>query len=161
MNTCQTSREYASGTLPEDPRLAQAQILQQIQQSSETCCVVRPSASVWKDVCKLLISTLAMGAFLLAVHFMFRMMPQWAYRLISVITMVAWCCVFGRRLLLTLILLYQKYAPEEMRASCLFEPCCSEYMKLAIQKYGVWRGVWKGIKRISRCRYPNGGIDNP
>jgi putative component of membrane protein insertase Oxa1/YidC/SpoIIIJ protein YidD len=34
-------------------------------------------------------------------------------------------------------------------------------MLMAIDKYGVVRGVWKGINRILRCKYPNGGIDYP
>lgn len=43
------------------------------------------------------------------------------------------------------------------RAACRFTPTCSEYTRQAIQKYGVFRGTWLGIKRISRCR-PGGGF---
>lgn len=42
------------------------------------------------------------------------------------------------------------------RAACRFVPTCSEYTRQAIEKYGVLRGVWLGIKRVSRCR-PGGG----
>lgn len=42
------------------------------------------------------------------------------------------------------------------RAACRFTPTCSEYTRQAIEKYGVFRGVFMGIKRISRCR-PGGG----
>lgn len=38
------------------------------------------------------------------------------------------------------------------RAACRFTPTCSEYTRLAIEKYGFCRGVLMGIKRISRCR---------
>ena len=42
------------------------------------------------------------------------------------------------------------------RAACRFTPTCSEYTATAIAKYGVFRGVYMGIKRILRCR-PGGG----
>jgi len=42
------------------------------------------------------------------------------------------------------------------RAACRFVPSCSEYTKIAIEKYGLIRGTWLGLKRISRCR-PGGG----
>ena len=60
-----------------------------------------------------------------------------------------------------LVLAYQKYAPERIRCSCCFEPTCSNYMLQAIEKYGFWRGFAKGINRLFRCHYPNGGIDKP
>lgn len=59
------------------------------------------------------------------------------------------------------IKLYQKFAPEKVRRSCLFYPSCSQYMLLAIEKYGFCKGFWKGLKRLGRCRYPNGGEDYP
>lgn len=59
------------------------------------------------------------------------------------------------------IKLYQKFAPEKVRRSCLFYPSCSQYMLLAIEKYGFWKGFWKGLKRLGSCHYPNGGEDYP
>ena len=34
----------------------------------------------------------------------------------------------------------------------LYFPTCPEYTILAIQKYGVIKGVIKGVERIRRCR---------
>lgn len=59
------------------------------------------------------------------------------------------------------VLLYQKFAPKEIRQSCLFTPSCSEYMLLAVEKYGAFRGFLKGCRRITRCHHPNGGEDYP
>ena len=43
---------------------------------------------------------------------------------------------------------------------CRFTPTCSEYTKQAIQKYGVIKGGWLGIKRICICHPLNpGGYD--
>lgn len=42
------------------------------------------------------------------------------------------------------------------RATCRFIPSCSEYTRVAIQKYGLFKGGYLGIKRICKCR-PGGG----
>lgn len=43
---------------------------------------------------------------------------------------------------------------------CRFHPTCSQYTYQAIEKYGVMRGSWMGIKRILRCHpWNDGGYD--
>ena len=64
-------------------------------------------------------------------------------------------------LLKILIRIYQKTAPMRIRNSCRFEPSCSEYMIMSVDKYGLKKGVINGINRLKRCKPPNGGIDNP
>jgi putative membrane protein insertion efficiency factor len=64
-------------------------------------------------------------------------------------------------ILIWMVKIYQKYAPVELRLSCVFTPSCSEYMILAIEKHGAIKGLFRGLKRLFRCHYPNGGIDNP
>jgi len=66
-----------------------------------------------------------------------------------------------RSILVFLIRVYQRYASADVRLSCVFEPSCSEYMILCLKKYGIIRGVIKGVKRLKRCRYPNSGEDYP
>ena len=66
-----------------------------------------------------------------------------------------------KQILVSLIRAYQKFAPSSLRESCRFEPTCSNYMILAIEKYGTIKGFLMGIKRLSKCRYPNGGVDYP
>ncbi|MHB8521890.1 MAG: membrane protein insertion efficiency factor YidD [Limisphaerales bacterium] len=56
---------------------------------------------------------------------------------------------------------YQNWAPQSLRSTCRFEPHCSCYMILAIERYGALRGVSLGIRRIFRCHRPNGGVDYP
>lgn len=60
-----------------------------------------------------------------------------------------------------LINFYQKYLspdtglPKKIglvnRPVCVFEPTCSEYTKIAIERYGYIKGIKMGIKRISKC----------
>jgi len=49
-----------------------------------------------------------------------------------------------------MIELYQ-VTPLHTHSMCRFTPTCSEYTKKAIEKYGSFKGIWMGIKRILRC----------
>lgn len=65
-----------------------------------------------------------------------------------------------KRIALFLIRLYQKTISRAMPPSCRFTPSCSHYGYEAIEKYGVLKGGWLAIKRISRCHPFNpGGYD--
>lgn len=68
-----------------------------------------------------------------------------------------------RKIFITLILIYKKTVSpifENMGIRCKYYPSCSEYTKQAIEKYGVLRGWFLGIKRIIRCNpFSKGGYD--
>ena len=66
-----------------------------------------------------------------------------------------------KRAVIGAVLAYKAWAPLSVREQCRFEPTCSTYMILAIKKFGLVYGVIKGIKRLCRCKPPNGGIDYP
>lgn len=87
------------------------------------------------------------------------------FRTVAVVIFLAvnviYISLFAKRALIWLVHVYQHYAPDDVRLRCVFEPSCSEYMILAIKKYGVIRGVFKGIGRLLRCHAPNGGKDEP
>lgn len=44
---------------------------------------------------------------------------------------------------------------------CRFTPTCSEYTYQAVEKYGVGKGLWFGLKRISRCHPWSKGDHDP
>lgn len=45
-------------------------------------------------------------------------------------------------------------------AVCRYFPSCSVYAKESIQKYGVFKGILLGAKRILRCHpFAKGGFD--
>ncbi|MGH8487499.1 MAG: membrane protein insertion efficiency factor YidD [Gammaproteobacteria bacterium] len=56
---------------------------------------------------------------------------------------------------------YQRVASKRLRACCRYEPSCSEFMILAVHKYGPLVGLWRGVLRLLRCRPPLGGADYP
>ena len=56
-----------------------------------------------------------------------------------------------RRLLILLVLLYRATLGPVLGGHCRYHPTCSQYMIDAVTKYGAWRGVWRGARRIARC----------
>ncbi|MFN5478617.1 MAG: membrane protein insertion efficiency factor YidD [Chitinophagaceae bacterium] len=65
-----------------------------------------------------------------------------------------------RRLLISpfilLIQLYRMVISPWLGPKCRYTPTCSQYAMDALYKYGIIKGLWKALKRISRC-HPWGG----
>ncbi len=78
-----------------------------------------------------------------------------------ILLLVVCLIVRMKKIVIFIIRVYQRYGPYEIRCMCLFVPNCSEYMILAIEKYGLIKGLKKGIHRFHRCHAPNGGEDYP
>ncbi len=65
-------------------------------------------------------------------------------------------------LVIGLVRLYQIFLSPLIGNQCRFTPTCSNYMIQAIEKYGVLRGMWKGMLRVMRCHpWHPGGHDPP
>jgi putative component of membrane protein insertase Oxa1/YidC/SpoIIIJ protein YidD len=85
----------------------------------------------------------------------------------SLVILFLTCAIFGlllvfKKAIIGLVKLYQHYAPDRIRRKCLFKPTCSEYMILALEKYGLIKGLYKGIYRVVfRCRGFVYSIDYP
>lgn len=64
-----------------------------------------------------------------------------------------------RYLVMGVIRLYQVLA-SPFPSPCRFAPTCSTYTLEAVDRYGVLRGSWLGVKRIVKCHpFHPGGPD--
>jgi putative membrane protein insertion efficiency factor len=56
-----------------------------------------------------------------------------------------------------LIHTYQLVLSPIIGPACRYEPSCSTYAIVAIERYGVLRGSWLAVRRLFRC-HPLGGF---
>jgi len=69
--------------------------------------------------------------------------------------------LFGSAMI-AMVRFYQRGISPLLGKNCRYEPTCSQYFILAVEKYGPWRGAWKGFWRIMRCHpFRPGGYDPP
>ncbi|MDR0313188.1 MAG: membrane protein insertion efficiency factor YidD [Treponema sp.] len=70
--------------------------------------------------------------------------------------------IFLKKIIIGTVEIYQHYMPEQFRRRCLCMPTCSEYMILAVKKYGALKGMRRGLYRlIYICRGGDYKIDYP
>lgn len=62
--------------------------------------------------------------------------------------------------LVSLIRCYKLLLSPVLGQNCRFQPGCANYMLEAVETHGSIKGLWLGIKRISRCHpWHEGGYD--
>jgi putative component of membrane protein insertase Oxa1/YidC/SpoIIIJ protein YidD len=129
------------------------------------CCkrkLIRPDM----DIPKACFFTVAFICIVLLISISINVLFNIIGRINKIISFLS-CFVLGiaictKKVIIGIVELYQHYAPEHIRRKCLLKPTCSEYMILAIEKYGVIRGVYKGIYRLLfKCRGTIYYIDYP
>ena len=65
-----------------------------------------------------------------------------------------------RKVVIATLGFYKRFLSPLLPSACRYRPTCSEYMIEAVDKYGVWRGVWMGTLRLLRCHpFHEGGFD--
>jgi uncharacterized protein len=72
-------------------------------------------------------------------------------RLKSVLLQTAEEQSVGVKAALAALRIYKVYLSVLFAGSCRFEPTCSRYTYEAIERFGVMRGSWMGLKRLLRC----------
>lgn len=80
--------------------------------------------------------------------------------MISSVKLGFWKVETVKFLALAMLRFYKRFISPLLPSACRFEPTCSVYMYQAVDKYGVIKGGWMGVKRISRCHpFHPGGYD--
>jgi putative membrane protein insertion efficiency factor len=65
-----------------------------------------------------------------------------------------------RRLLASIVLVYQYAISPRLGRNCRFTPTCSQYAREAILTHGAVRGMGLSLRRLSRCHpFHPGGYD--
>lgn len=69
-----------------------------------------------------------------------------------------------KELIIKFIQIYQRFISPIFSTyffiNCKFYPTCSEYTKEAIERFGVLKGGYLGVKRFLRCHpFSSGGYD--
>jgi uncharacterized protein len=65
-----------------------------------------------------------------------------------------------KKLIIWLIHLYQLAISPFVGHCCRFFPTCSEDAKEAVEKHGVFKGLWLSLRRVLRCHpFHRGGFD--
>ncbi|MEI8068007.1 MAG: membrane protein insertion efficiency factor YidD [Candidatus Shapirobacteria bacterium] len=59
-----------------------------------------------------------------------------------------------KKIVLKILVFYKKHISKGYK--CRFIPSCSEYTYEAVEKYGVVKGLFLGLKRVLKCN-PFGG----
>ena len=66
-----------------------------------------------------------------------------------------------REVVIALLRGYKLFLSPLLPPMCRFEPTCSVYMMQAVEKHGALRGVWLGLRRLTRCHPFNPGGWDP
>jgi putative membrane protein insertion efficiency factor len=63
-----------------------------------------------------------------------------------------------KKLIIIILNIYRILISPYIPSECRFHPTCSCYMKEAIEKKGICKGIFLGFKRILKCNplYPGG-----
>lgn len=55
---------------------------------------------------------------------------------------------------------YQRAVSPLLGSRCRFHPSCSEYTAASMERFGLLKGLWLGVRRLARCHpFDPGGVD--
>jgi len=118
----------------------------------------RPKTNIINAVCFLSLLLLVCFAVSMIMKFLFEKIP---FMFVFIFVFFLLSFIFLKKIIIGTVEVYQHYMPEFLRRSCLCMPTCSEYMILAVEKYGALKGLRKGMYRLMHTCKKNYKIDYP
>ncbi len=67
----------------------------------------------------------------------------------------------AQKLIIIPINAYQRWLSPLLGNNCRFNPTCSSYAILAVERFGAIKGCWLAIKRIFKCHPLHPGGEDP
>ncbi len=65
-----------------------------------------------------------------------------------------------RKAIIWMIRFYQRFVSPLFPPTCRFQPTCSSYTMQAVERFGVIKGLYLGLRRVLRCNpLSKGGYD--
>lgn len=68
---------------------------------------------------------------------------------------------FFRQIMIHSLACYHRWISPLLGPRCRFVPSCSQYMSIAITRFGLLKGGWIGVKRLCRCHPGYDGGEDP
>ena len=67
---------------------------------------------------------------------------------------------FLRQIYILPIQFYRLFISPVLGPHCRYQPTCSSYAIEAVERFGIFKGTWMAIRRVSRCHpWHEGGYD--
>jgi len=119
----------------------------------------RPKTNIYNVAYFLSLLLLVCFVISMIMKFLFEKIP---FMLVFIFVFFLIIFILLKKIIIGMVEIYQHYMPESFRRSCLCMPTCSEYMILAVEKYGALKGLQKGLYRLMHtCRGKEYKIDYP
>ena len=61
----------------------------------------------------------------------------------------------------TRLIRFYQLAASPFPSPCRYQPTCSTYVLESVERHGVWKGGWRGVKRLLRCHPFHAGGHDP
>ena len=113
--------------------ISQAKLI--LEESLNKCSKIkRPKINTKRIICRIIFTGMIKIFIMIKAIHMYNINNKAAILIAMIFVEFVILMLTIKKNVIDLVLIYQKYAPEKLRKSCLYEPSCSEYMILAIKK---------------------------